>query len=177
MHQLNTLFLTIHGETGLQLEVFTGKKANTTTNRLHTDTMSSVHLEDLSPYLGTWDKYIIDMLTSGHVKDAAIFDLRGQLLSASEGLFSVTVDEYVCIINRIANTVNRKDISVNGESYKVHLADGVRAIMAKNRDGRGCTVAKTGRLLLIGVHDHTMNPDMCNDVIMRLYDFFIQKTL
>lgn len=115
---------------------------------------------------------------TGHVSRVAIYDMKGHKLAASED-FTISMDEFISLRNRICSLkiAFAEGITVGSRFYKVHLADGANGIMGKNRDGTGCTVAKTRTIMIIGTHDNNIDPTMCNEVIMNMFDFFAQKYL
>lgn len=141
--------------------------------------------EDLSilndkKYLKNWDTYIKDLLTSSHICDAAIYDLKGHLLGSSRSDFSLSPEEFDAITNGYLdnNIFRNKGISVNGVEYKLSYCDGRRGVIAKTGfPASGCSICKTDTLLLIGVHNDTMKSDLCNESIMHLGDFFITKDM
>ena len=127
-------------------------------------------------YIFTWDSYINDLLGSGFVYDSAIYynkDGKQLIKMSSTEEFGLSDDEldHLLVCFRHPDVAYRHGIVLKGERYKVILADGRSGILAKN-GLLGCTVCKTSQLLIIGTHRENVKPDQCNDVIMRLGDFF-----
>ena len=127
-------------------------------------------------HIVTWDNYIQDMLRSGNICQAAILTLEGDTLASTDG-YVISVEECQRLAAAVANPYpyRHSGITVCSHNYKIHLSDG-RAIMAKSF-GRGCTICRTSRLLIIGIHDQSMCPNTCNEIVMMLGDFFFQKML
>ena len=144
-------------------------------------TMDDSERQESSPPLDDWPVYISHLLQSGHVSDALIVRADGRTLARSRLDFCLSDDELAAI--RTAFEVSsrgrtRAAISVNGHRYRIHLTDGGFGIMAKEGlPARGCSVCKTNRLLVVGVHSERMLPDVCNEVVMTLGDYFISKDM
>ena len=125
-----------------------------------------------------WDSHVSDMTTSCHVKDAAIYDLDGKLLTTTSEEFSLTTEEFTTLKEHFhtPSVLTRSGVSVNGQLYRVHLADGHFGLMAKSGlPASGCSICKTTKLFVVGVHSPGMDPEVCNQVVMEQGDFFISK--
>ena len=131
-------------------------------------------------YLKNWQCYVEDLIASGNVTDAAIYNFDAMCLASSKPDFGLTLQEYSHIMYGYTNTAALVDagLSVNRVKYDVTYADGRRAIMAKvGLPASGCTICRTNGLLLVGVHSSKTNARRCNSQITRLCDFFVDKNL
>lgn len=126
-----------------------------------------------------WEDYIFqNLIKSKHVTEIALYELQTEkLLFASEG-FQIYDEELLQIIQGMIypDIVYRNGVTLNGNTYKVRLADGKQGIFA-NSNRRGCTVCKTLSLLIIGTHDEDIKAVRCNEEVMKLGDFFVRKGL
>ncbi|KAI0223096.1 hypothetical protein LSAT2_025672 [Lamellibrachia satsuma] len=131
-------------------------------------------------HIRSWSAYIDDMLSSKHVSDAAIYGIDGKLLTTSTETFSLSLQEFQDLLCGLRDTryIYDNGVSVNGQRYRVHLADGRCGIMGKQgMPAAGCSVGKTATLLIVATHNDTMQPEVCNEVVMCLRDFLVCKDL
>ncbi|KAK2157650.1 hypothetical protein LSH36_187g00028 [Paralvinella palmiformis] len=126
-----------------------------------------------------WLSFIDDLLSSGNVSEAVLYNLMtGDILAASPQSFRLFADEYEHIVTSFNKPIvfRRSGFKVNGCGYKLHMADGRMGLMGKiGMPARGCSVCKTLSLLVVATHDETMSASKCNDVIMNMGDFFRRK--
>ena len=127
----------------------------------------------------TWDSYVQDVLLgSGYVRQAGILEHSGGHLAKSVG-FQINTKEFEHIIAsmRVPDLGYKHGIWIGGHHFRVRLADGQHGILGKDSDDglRGCSVCKTRKLLIIGLHDQSSTSVQCNEVVMNLGDFFRQK--
>ena len=131
-------------------------------------------------YLKNWPGYIDDLLVSGQVADAAIYDLSGACLATSRQQFSLSLPEFSHIIYSYVDTdqLRAHGVTVNDVTYKLSYADGRGGIMGRlGLPARGCSLCKTNQLLIVAVHSADMNSKKCNEHVMNIGDFFIGKNL
>ena len=131
-------------------------------------------------YIKCWSAYIDDMLSSNHVSDAALYDTRGTLLATSRETFGLLQQELQHLLRGMRDSKYAYDngMCVNGQRYRVHLADGRCGIMGKQgMPATGCSVGKTATLVIVATHSETMQPEVCNEVVMCLRDFLVCKDL
>ncbi|KAL4236581.1 hypothetical protein ACF0H5_004966 [Mactra antiquata] len=123
--------------------------------------------------LKLWDNYIQDNLVESTPCKVAIYDLRSGALIVASDKFYLLQNEMCNITEgmKYPNVAYKNGITIQNHYYRVHLADGKTGIYAK--DGlNGCTVCKTWSFLIVGVHDHRVQSDVCNEQVMRLGDYF-----
>lgn len=148
----------------------------------HQLTMGGIKQEEQPhpAYLKKWGAYIEDILSSRKACDAAIYDIvnKKQLASSREDfkLREGELDDLLCGLRGNCHQLYANGVWINGRCYKVHMADGQFGLMAKaGLPCSGCSVCRTGRLLIVAVHDGTMPTNVCNEIVMCLGDFFVQK--
>ena len=137
-------------------------------------------LDNDNKYIKEWSCYINDLTSSVHISDAIIYDQDGTLLATSQEDFNLSKKEYADILEgfRYLGYLERKGISINGQGYKVYLNDDHFGIMGKaGFPAAGCSICKTRKLLIVAVHKPGMSPAVCNEAVMNMGDFFIQKDL
>lgn len=126
-----------------------------------------------------WSSFIDDLLSSGNVAEAVLYNLvTGDVLAASPPSFRICDDEYRHIVDSFNKPLvfRRSGFKVNGCGYKLHMADGRMGLMGKTgMPAKGCSICKTRSLLIIATHDETMSATKCNDVVMNMGDFFRRK--
>ena len=126
-----------------------------------------------------WASYINDLVSSGNVTDAILYNLNtGDALASSSSTFKLHEDEYTHIVDAFNKPLifRRTGFKVNGEAYKLHLADGKMGLMGKSGlPSKGCSICKTRVLLIIAKHNDLMSATGCNEVVMNMGDFFQRK--
>ncbi len=130
-------------------------------------------------YITTWTSYIRDMVNSGHIEHAAIHDINGNLLASSSTDFNIDPSDLHCLISGISKPalLRSTGFKVYDTTYRHYLDDGQLGLMGKNADGSGCSVSRSFKLLIIATNNTNMNAAICNEIVMMLADFFIQKAL
>lgn len=120
-----------------------------------------------------WDNYILDNVVESTPCKVAIYDSNSRRLIVASDRFYLLDNELFNIAEgmKYPDMVYKDGISVQNHSYKVRLADGKTGIYAKDCED-GCTVCKTRTLLIVGVHDHRVKSEVCNEQIMKLGDYF-----
>lgn len=125
-----------------------------------------------------WEECVSNLMCSGHVKEAAIYSLDGVALSSSSESFALQDGELadICALLSRPLVLLRAQVTVGGQTYAVHGADGQRGLLARRGSPpEGCSLCRTSRLLVIATHDNTMSHRVCNDVIMTMGDFLTRK--
>lgn len=126
-----------------------------------------------------WEDFVTDfLLGSCHIQKAAIFDLATRRPLTDSDDLNVRPEEMEQLVASLQNVrlAYRNGVTLNGKTYKVHLADGRNGILARSEED-GCTVCKTHTLVIIGFHDARGSYRICNETVMRLGDFFRRKAV
>ena len=146
------------------------------------DVVRAVDYEQIrdNKYLRNWPGYIADLATSGHVCDAALYDLRGGRLATSCDAFGLSFEEFSAVMYGFIDmcALRENGVSVAGKRYNVCSADGRRGIMGRvGLPAEGCSLCKTNELLIVATHSDTMKGKLCNQAVMDMGDFFHKKNL
>ncbi|XP_064605871.1 uncharacterized protein LOC135470761 [Liolophura sinensis] len=126
-----------------------------------------------------WDGFISKIFSSiRDVSAAGIFHLESGTLLVKTPAFNAQAGELEDIVDRFDDLdgLYGEGVTINGENFKVRLADGRFGILART-GFRGCSVCKTFSLLIVGVHDERGKGAKCNELVMRIGDYFFRKGL
>ncbi|CAH1774648.1 unnamed protein product [Owenia fusiformis] len=133
-------------------------------------------------YVQSWESYITDILLGSAIIDkAAIYDLEGFRLAATDNFF-LSAEEFLDILDKFRwpDKAYKDGVTVFDKHYKVVMADGLHGILAKTGVPgllQGLSLCKTRKLLVVAIHKDNNKLEKCNQVVMELGDFFIQKGL
>lgn len=130
--------------------------------------------------LADWASYVDDLKATGHVADAALYELpSGRQLASSRPQFTLTDSEFRELAGDVLrSSCPRRGICINGCSYRVHASDGRFGLMGKSGfPVAGCSVCRTRTLLIVAVHRAGMKPAVCNEAVMNMGDFFVRRDL
>ena len=123
-------------------------------------------------FICNWNSYINDLLVCEEIFKAAIYDLYGNNLASSHYLFYLKFGELKAILEGLNGPDHLQNgFSVNDISFELCKADGKFGILGQNKE-LGCSICKSRKLLIIGIHTKDENIEMCNEIIMKLGDFF-----
>lgn len=126
-----------------------------------------------------WEGFLSKIFSSTRdVSAAGIFHLESGKLLAKSPAFHAESGELEDIVGKFddLDALYGEGVTINGENFKVRLADGRFGILART-GFRGCSVCKTFSLIIVGVHDEKGKGAKCNEVVMRVGDFFFRKGL
>ena len=130
----------------------------------------------INPFLQTWSSYSNDLLNTKQINHVLIFDVQESKVLTINSSFTITQEEIEKILEQF-NDVYNKSIKVAGTRYTIRAADRTSGILAKNGDGRGCTVCKTNSLLIVTTHEPKKESTVSNEATMALGDFFRNNAL
>lgn len=119
----------------------------------------------------SWQAYVdSSLIGSGHIKKASILGHDGSTWATSSG-FAIGSSEAKGLIQAFANPAGAPatGLTISGTKYVVLRADD-KSIYAKKGNSGICCV-RTGKSILVGFYDETIQPGQANSVVERLGDY------
>lgn len=125
--------------------------------------------------LKLWNEYVLETLIERTPCEIGIYEWKSNRTVVASNRFKISPEELSHIKEGLeyTNLVYKKGVTVNGQNYKVKLADGKYGIYARDME-KGCTVCKTFTFLIIATNVGGVDASKCNEEIMRLGDY-LQK--
>jgi len=123
----------------------------------------------------SWQAYVdTNLLGTKMVKQAAIFGLDGAKWAGS-GQFAVTPVEAKALVAgfKDANALRAGGLHLAGHKYFTLKADD-RSIYGK-KGAAGVVFVKTGKCVLIGYYDESIQPGQAASVVEKLADYLIES--
>ncbi|XP_063862344.1 profilin-like [Scylla paramamosain] len=108
----------------------------------------------------SWDSYINNLISSGHVQKAAIYGLDGSKWAASEG-FEVSKDEFDAMKAGFSDTKNLTMSGMRVAQTKFFFLSGSDEILRGKKETTGVHVAKTEQAIIIGYYDQGSTANSC----------------
>ncbi|KAG0721363.1 Profilin [Chionoecetes opilio] len=108
----------------------------------------------------SWSSYIDNLLTSGHVKKAAICGHDGSLWAASAD-YNISVEEAKSLLLAFKDTTAYTQSGMHVGGVRYIFLSGTDQILRGKKGTAGVHVAKTGQAILIGFYDDPTTPNQC----------------
>merc|ERR1712232_47941 len=121
----------------------------------------------------SWQDYVDkNLVGTGKVKKAGIYGLNGAKWAASSG-FNVSATEVKNLLAGLSDNskLQTSGVVVAGTKYLLLRASD-RSIYGK-KGATGVCVVKTGKAVIVGQYDESIQPGSCNSTVEALADYLI----